>query len=562
VENEIRGQDGELLPNGQKHFLLAEGSAQFERIAFYSQAKEATMRLLIPAGLFGCILLAPPSHIGYAGDAVAKAAEWPSAAFIVTGDRAHKEVIGERLTPLIRRKYKGESRPFARALNLSALARCSAADLEALENVSGLLVHSEKVRKNLEAESLLILSIVKVVEESTGTSVATPWQQGGSQGPPKARHTVALGATWYDLRPGYAAEVKCDNVSITAEPQILALEQAVEEIFVRLEKSKQKLQDEATRSVVLNLESHRFHRPDCRHSLPSAQEMSWAKAVGAGAKPCRICFPTSWLQPSEMERSLGLSIADLIEERYRLCHDLEAIRLVESVGNTIIKGAGLQEYQYAFNVLESDEINAFAAPGGLIYVCRGVLDICESPDELALILGHLIAHIEASHGIPGWKKEMRGLRAHEITWGIIGLAAALEGRRFAAPSFPLNLPFDIVERGYGQDEEMEADRLGAFFAARAGYSAEKATAMIGKLEDIHAQKDLRQKSFLQSHGENAQRVKGLREAQERVRSLSAIATEVRTLDASLADVIDAFAVYENIPIEDLTKFVAAVRVLP
>jgi predicted Zn-dependent protease len=139
------------------------------------------------------------------------------------------------------------------------------------------------------------------------------------------------------------------------------------------------------------------------------------------------------------------------------------------VGTTVGMVSDRPDLQYHFAVLDTDEVNAFAAPGGYIFITRGMLRGLENEDELAAILAHEIGHASAKHGLKSIKGDL---------WKKVVMVAAEETAKSQGVNPELldlfgqatdNVLGTLVTVGYSQPMEFEADRLGQTYAARAGY---------------------------------------------------------------------------------------------
>jgi predicted Zn-dependent protease len=128
-------------------------------------------------------------------------------------------------------------------------------------------------------------------------------------------------------------------------------------------------------------------------------------------------------------------------------------------------------------VVDSPDINAFALPGGYIYINRGLLAYLNSEAELAAVLGHEIGHVTARHGV----KQQSQAQA----WNILGQAVAI-GTGVGAAGDLTNILGGAIVSGYGRDMELEADGLGAEYLARAGYDPQ---AMIEVVKVLKSQED-------------------------------------------------------------------------
>jgi len=148
---------------------------------------------------------------------------------------------------------------------------------------------------------------------------------------------------------------------------------------------------------------------------------------------------------------------------------------VQQVGEQLAANSHRSNLIYRFTVLDSPEVNAFALPGGYIYVTRGLLAYLNSEAELAAVLGHEIGHVTARHAV-------RQHSAATVT-GVIGSVIATQTGVHGAQEL-LNVLGTAIVRGYGREHELEADRLGAEYLARSGYDPQ---AMIGVIRVLKSQ---------------------------------------------------------------------------
>ena len=139
---------------------------------------------------------------------------------------------------------------------------------------------------------------------------------------------------------------------------------------------------------------------------------------------------------------------------------------------------------YHFLMLDTDEINAFAAPGGLILISRGMVDLCQTEDELAAVLAHEIGHVVGKHGL-------RAIKNSRLTSALTILAT--EGARTFGGSDLKQLVTDyeasidditstLVVSGYSRGLEEEADRIAITILERVGYNPKALPRMLGEMK--------------------------------------------------------------------------------
>lgn len=169
----------------------------------------------------------------------------------------------------------------------------------------------------------------------------------------------------------------------------------------------------------------------------------------------------------------------------RVIQDERLNAYVNEVGQRVAHGSHRPDLEYTFTVIDSPEINAFALPGGFVYINRGLMLYLQSEDELAAVLAHEVGHITARHAIQqqargrlgGAAATVGGVVAAVATGsGYIGSELAQIGSIWAAAGVS----------GFGRDNELEADSLGAEYLYNAGYNPR---AMIDVLSVLKNQED-------------------------------------------------------------------------
>ena len=136
----------------------------------------------------------------------------------------------------------------------------------------------------------------------------------------------------------------------------------------------------------------------------------------------------------------------------------------------------LQNFQWEFNLVNSNEVNAFCMPGGKIVVYEGLLPITQDETSLAIVLGHEIAHAVAKHSAEQLSKQTRQQYAAQIGGSVLSSVAQAKGMGNAASIIDMaaQIGFNFAHLKYSRDNETEADRLGLIFAAMAGYDPQLA----------------------------------------------------------------------------------------
>jgi beta-barrel assembly-enhancing protease len=183
-------------------------------------------------------------------------------------------------------------------------------------------------------------------------------------------------------------------------------------------------------------------------------------ALEKGLKRAKQVNDMVWTE--EKERSLGESVSTQLRTRFGVLQDPAVHRYVTLVGTVVAQQTAKPNLKWTFIVLDTDGVNAFAAPGGFVHVTRGTLALLQSEAELAGVLGHEIGHIVKQHTINAIRKS----KAVEV--GVEEAAAASEQvllDRFAQLAYT-----NIIENKFDRGDEMDADKEGVIAASKAGYA--------------------------------------------------------------------------------------------
>ena len=176
----------------------------------------------------------------------------------------------------------------------------------------------------------------------------------------------------------------------------------------------------------------------------------------------------------EEEYYIGRAVSAMILAQYPAYQNQALNAYVNQVGNAVAVHSERPEIYagYHFMVLNSDEVNALAAPGGFVFITKGLLKRCRDEEMLGCILAHEVGHVSAKHGLRSIKKS-RLVDAFKI----MGQEAS---RKYGPQELAqLTSVFEdvlgdiagqLIERGYDRKYEYEADKLGATVGARTGYS--------------------------------------------------------------------------------------------
>lgn len=180
------------------------------------------------------------------------------------------------------------------------------------------------------------------------------------------------------------------------------------------------------------------------------------------------------LMSEREEIARGAEYHKEILKEYSVYDDPELQRYVDGIGQQLAAKSHRSGLKFHFTVLDSPEINAFALPGGYVYITRGIMAYLNSEAELAGVVGHEIGHVTARHSV-----------RQQSTSAVTGIVAGVLAH--AAGINPNNQLVDLAStafvRGYGRDHELEADRLGAEYLARSGRDPENMIEVVRLLKN-------------------------------------------------------------------------------
>lgn len=197
-----------------------------------------------------------------------------------------------------------------------------------------------------------------------------------------------------------------------------------------------------------------------------------AATAQAGSARLRVSdMPRATMTDADIEAEIqfGRTLAARILGRYPLYADPKIQRYVGLVGQRLAANCGRPGLSFAFAVIDSEERNAFATPGGYIFVTSGALKQMRDEAELAGVLGHEIGHVSARHMV-------KALNIHGVDRSAGAGLASLVGGATASVRGALQQSLAratemLFQDGYAAADELEADELGLFLAALSGYDA-------------------------------------------------------------------------------------------
>jgi predicted Zn-dependent protease len=215
--------------------------------------------------------------------------------------------------------------------------------------------------------------------------------------------------------------------------------------------------------------------------------------------------PEVVLVSTAQELEIGREEAQKVEELMGLVTDAKPSAYVQEIGRRLAEHSPRQDVEYQFYVVDAPEPNAFALPGGYIYVSRGLLALVNSEDELAGTIGHEIGHVAARHHVQRLTLATPFAILLGLPAAIVGTISKTLGDVVAIPG---QLTGGLVLAGHSRKQEREADRIGMELAASAGWDPAALSTFLYTLEreDEAVHGETRGTDFFASHPSMPERV--------------------------------------------------------
>jgi predicted Zn-dependent protease len=180
------------------------------------------------------------------------------------------------------------------------------------------------------------------------------------------------------------------------------------------------------------------------------------------------------LVSSEQEVSVGAAMDVKLRETEKLLPDSLWQMYLAGIGQKIVGVCDRKDITFHFAVIESDQVNAFAAPGGFVYFYTGLLREMDKESEIAAVMAHEISHVVARHGVK---------RLQSVMGASIVMDLALGGKSENTKALA-GAALGVIFAGYSRSQESEADNFGITYMARAGWDPNGAIAMFQKLSEL------------------------------------------------------------------------------
>jgi len=180
-----------------------------------------------------------------------------------------------------------------------------------------------------------------------------------------------------------------------------------------------------------------------------------------------------------LEHGVGLDLAQEAELQLTMDSDPETARVLGEIGQRLSACVANRLRSFRFHAFLGGQPNAFALPGGFIFVGRSILELCRwDKDQIAFVLAHEMAHVLRRHAIE-----------RIVTNSAVSVAARAAPVSGALGPWLRNVGLHFLETAYSRDQELEADKLGVRLILAAGYAPEASTELFSRLAELSKSSD-------------------------------------------------------------------------
>jgi len=209
----------------------------------------------------------------------------------------------------------------------------------------------------------------------------------------------------------------------------------------------------------------------------------------------------TFLINTQYEVSLGSDMDKQVQNKLTIDNNQAMQGRLERIGNKVAAASDRQDLAYHFKIVKDNDLNAFALPGGFVYVNSGLMEKAND-DELAGVVAHEIGHIAARHSV----KKLQATLGYQI---VIGLALGISGQQNMSQA--MDIVFNLVSLGYGRKDELLADKLAVRYSRRAGFNPNGILTFFEKLEkDAQSKGTTNPPVFLSSHPPVNERIENIK----------------------------------------------------
>ncbi len=203
---------------------------------------------------------------------------------------------------------------------------------------------------------------------------------------------------------------------------------------------------------------------------------------------------------TENEVAIGNKMDSQVNKKIEIIHDPQRQQRLNRIASGVAAVSDRQDLVYHFRIAKNNEFNAFAIPGGFIYVNSGLMDNA-TDDELACVLGHEIGHVAARHSI----KKLEANLGYQV---VMNIALGISGQQTMGQA--MDIVYNLINLGYSRKDELLADKLAVRYAKRSGFNPHAMVTFFEKLKNEAGSKPSHYNPvFLSSHPAIDDRIKNV-----------------------------------------------------
>ena len=202
----------------------------------------------------------------------------------------------------------------------------------------------------------------------------------------------------------------------------------------------------------------------------------------------------------EEERKIGEDVSAKVRQRFGVVQNVPVHKYVTLVGTALAQQSERPTLNWTFIVLDTDGVNAFASPGGIVHITRGALGLIRSEAELAGVLAHEIGHVAHKHTVNAIKKN----KAVSM-----GTSAAASGRGPFLDQMANKAYEMVLENKFDRGDEMDSDKVSVTLTAKAGYAPGTLAAFLTRLDERNKDQPA-QNGLFASHPETKERIDAIK----------------------------------------------------
>ena len=236
-----------------------------------------------------------------------------------------------------------------------------------------------------------------------------------------------------------------------------------------------------------------------RFVRPAALAFALGGAAVAGG-----CTPAV---STQQEVAIGADYSRQINRQLPLVNDAATVRYLNDLGRRIARNADPRGIPYNFYMVNSDVVNAFAIPGGHIYVNRGLVERSDNMSELAGVLAHEIGHVVERHSIEQMQRANNANTALAVVYGVL-----LGRNPSTVERAGIQVGGSAVFASYGRDAEREADRVGIVYLVRSGINPNGMATFFEELMSEQRRNPSRVEQWFSTHPLTQERITNTRAA--------------------------------------------------